>query len=71
MRPKFQSEGYLGAGGHEDTIPPKPTFLWESGRGVEIQMLPIVGCHVDNGFAWCSNTDPLTLFPEPNCRLYI
>ena len=33
MRPKFQSEGYLGAGGHEDTIPPKPTFLWESGRG--------------------------------------
>ena len=32
-RSKFQSEGYLGASGHEDTIPAKPTFLWESGRG--------------------------------------
>ena len=71
MRSKFQSEGYLGAGGHEDTIPPKPTFLWESGRGVEIQMLllPIVGCHVDNGFAWCSNTDPLTPLSLPRAQL--
>ena len=75
MRSKFQSEGYLGAGGHEDTVPPKPTFLWEP-RGWNTDaaaaycwpFMSIMGPG-----AWCSNTDPFTpsLFPEPNCRLYI